>query len=211
MSLERTAYLAVFVFVLMATWKRSGSKMAIWTTSGLLLATVIFLFSGGMMLFGQFRDSESVWTLSERLGLWAYLSALTISKAPWTGLGYFAASRLYGPEYSEGWGTAHSMFIEAFVGAGFPALIALIVLCCMMAVYAFRVFFRSDTPFGLTSAGLLFGVILYGAVGAQIEAGPLAMAFWALGAMFSSLEEQIPFTSPIAGQLRHGLGNYSSS
>ncbi|HEV2197417.1 MAG TPA: O-antigen ligase family protein [Candidatus Acidoferrum sp.] len=189
LSLARWAYIAVLAFAVLAVSKRSGSKGARWIGAGILTGFSVFLVSGGMNTLAEFRDPASVSTLSDRLGLWAYLSDITMSSAPWAGLGYYSASRLYGPEYNPGLGTAHSMFVEAFVGAGWPALVVLVLLCVLLGVYAVKALGRNNADYSMIVAALVFGVVLGGAVGAPIESGPLAVAFWGLVTVVSEQSE----------------------
>jgi len=180
LSLERTAYVAIVAFILLAWWNSRGTSAAKWIMAGVLIPFGLFMAFGGMDLLAGARSSESVWTLSDRVGLWAYLSALTMNKAPWTGLGYYSASRLYGPEYNPGLGTAHSMFVEAFVGAGLPALIALIVLVIVLIRYGMKMLSRKGSNYSTVTVSLLVGVLLYGVVGAAMETGAIAITFWAV-------------------------------
>jgi len=179
MSLERTAYVAVLVFLLLTLWRGVGSRLSVWLTRGLVTATAVFFFAGGLKFLEDFRDPDTVWTLSDRLGLWAYLGNLTLTDAPWTGFGYYAASRLYGPEYNPGLGTAHSMFAEALVGTGFPGAIVLTVLCVALVVHAVRLLLSRKSRIGFVVTGMVFFVLVYGAVGAPIDSGPVAISFWA--------------------------------
>ena len=183
-SLERTAYAAVLGFAALAVLKSSGSRATKWIAGALLLGVGVFLSLGGMGLLGEFRDPDSIWTLSDRLGLWAYLSAVVMAKAPWTGLGYYAASREYGPDYNPALGTAHSMFVEALVGAGIPALILLVALCAVLVLFTAKEL-RRGSRFSLPIAGLAVCVLFLGSVGGSIDAGPVAITFWAVAKMLS--------------------------
>ncbi len=179
-SLERTAYVAFLGFAALVVLRRNPSKGLKGFACVLLFAACVFGLAGGGQYFDQFRDSGSIWTLSDRVGLWAYLAAVTLTKAPWRGLGYFAASRIYGPEYNPGLGTAHSMFFEAFIGAGIPALACLVALCAVVLVYAFGIYRRHTSMLSLAIVGLLLSVLLEGSVGAEICSGPGGITFWSM-------------------------------
>src|SRR4029079_9814958 len=46
------------------------------------------------------RERESVQTMSDRIPLWQHLTSVVMEKAPITGLGYYAASRVVATEYN---------------------------------------------------------------------------------------------------------------
>jgi hypothetical protein len=184
LSLARWAYIAALGTIVLVILKRTRHGVS-WLTAGSFSCFAIFMAYGGPNKFADFRDPESIWTLSDRLGLWAYLSTITLTRAPWTGLGYYAASRMYGPEYNPGLGTAHSMFVEAFVGAGLPALLVLIILCIVLFVYAVKILLRPQSNRSVVVPALFFSVLLGGVVGAPLESGPLAISFWSVLSILS--------------------------
>jgi hypothetical protein len=196
-SLSRSAYVILFFISLLVLLKRPRSKALrrFAYISGIAFVLAVTLdFASGFM---QYRDPESLWTLSDRVGLWTYLSTVTLQKSPFLGLGYYAASRVYGPQYNADLGTAHSMFLETFVGGGFLAITILLILCSVMAVYAMRVF-RQDTTLSFTVAILFVATVMFGFIGPTLDSGPVAITFWSLAAIFPLLQK---------GSLVHGHGN----
>jgi hypothetical protein len=186
-SLSRSAYVILFTISLLVLLKRPRSKALrrFAYISGIAFVLALALdFASGFM---QYRDPESLWTLSDRVGLWTYLSTVTLQKSPFLGLGYYAASRVYGPQYNAELGTAHSMFLETFVGGGFLAIIILLILCSVMTVYAMRVF-RQDTTLSFTVAILFVATLMFGFIGPTLDSGPVAITFWSLAAIFPLLQ-----------------------
>ena len=136
-SLSRSAYVILFLISLLVLFKRPRSKpfrrfAYVWG-SGFVLALALDLASS----FTQYRDPESIWTLSDRVGLWIYLSQITMQKSPLLGLGYYAASRVYAPQYNPDLGTAHSMFFETLTGGGIPAIPAQSCKCQRLVAMLF--------------------------------------------------------------------------
>src|SRR6266487_3195984 len=114
LSLMRTAYLVVILFFALAVLKRPNVRPLRQFTF-IISFLVLTLYAGSWLpRLNQYRDPETISTLSERTGLWRHLVEVTMTRSPWLGLGYYSASRIYGPEYNPGFGTAHSMFLEVY-------------------------------------------------------------------------------------------------
>jgi len=131
------------------------------------------------------RDPESINTLSDRTGLWTDLTGITLEKSPVIGLGYYAASRVYGLQYNSGLGTAHSEFIETLVGGGILSAAVLVALWLTLFVYAASLLRekKDRTPFVCFS--LLMSIMLSSLTG-TVE-GPYALAFWCVAAILPTL------------------------
>lgn len=186
-SLMRTAYVAFIAFLLLALWKVPNiqllRRVARWGVLVLSLAMV-----GGVMAhLEEYRPAESIWTLSDRLGLWAYLIDTMWTKSPWFGLGYFSASRIYGPEYNVDLGTAHSVFVEVLAGGGIISFAALIALFFLLNAYGFRLLFPVPSPICFMAVGLLLVTQFFLFVGSELEAEPAGFAFWTLVAIIPVL------------------------
>ena len=163
---------------------------------------LIFILYDMLPSLDAYRNVEGLFTLSDRLGLWAYLADVTLQKSPWIGLGYYSASRIYGREYSEDLGTAHSMFFESFVGGGFLGLVAVVALCLVIGIYAVRLLsYRGNiTAFGV--AMMLVATLMFGSIGGDFGYGPLGVTFWSLVTIVPLLHENLRIhgrTSRIAG------------
>jgi O-antigen ligase len=186
-SLSRTAYVILAIFLALYLWKW---KKRMYTYSAAAILLIMFLFDLVPSL-NSYRDAGSVSTLSDRFGLWAYLTGITLQKSPWIGLGYYSASRIYGPEYNEGLGTAHSMFFEAFVGGGLLGLAALVLLCFVLGIYAIRLLRHRYSQTTFTVSMLFVATLLFGSIGGDFGYGPLGITFWSLSAMVPILHEYI--------------------
>lgn len=197
-SLSRTAYLILAVFFGLYLWRL---KRKLYTYLATAIA-LIFILYDMLPSLDAYRNVEGLFTLSDRLGLWAYLADVTLQKSPWIGLGYYSASRIYGREYSEDLGTAHSMFFESFVGGGFLGLVAVVALCLVIGIYAVRLLsYRGNiTAFGV--AMMLVATLMFGSIGGDFGYGPLGVTFWSLVTIVPLLHENLRIhgrTSRIAG------------
>lgn len=141
--------------------------------------------------FSAYRNTEGIFTLSDRLGLWGYLAAVTLQKSPWIGLGYYSASRVYGMEYAEGLGTAHSMFLEAFVGGGILAFVAVVSLSIVTGIYAVRLLYHRKNHVAFTVSMMFTATLMFGSIGGDIGYGPLGITFWSLCAMLPIVHEYL--------------------
>ena len=131
------------------------------------------------------RDPESVSTLSDRAGLWTGLTAITLEKSPLIGLGYYAASRVYGPQYNSGLGTAHSEFIETLVGGGILSATVLVALWLTLFVYAASLLRQRKDRIPFVCFSLLMSIMLSSLTG-TLE-GPYALGFWCVAAILPTL------------------------
>jgi O-antigen ligase len=141
------------------------------------------------------RETQSVESMSDRLPLWGYLTRAVMDRAPLTGLGYYAASRVVATEYNRNLGTAHSVIFEVLVGGGFVATAVYLLLCAAL-VWGSRELLRSSTrrPESVAIAGLL-GVALCQSLTATdgLNAGPVGFTFWSLTALIPAMaRETIP-------------------
>jgi hypothetical protein len=186
-SLSRSAYVLLFLIFLLVLLKRPRSKPFRRFAYAFGFALVLALALNFASFFEQYRDPQSISTLSDRTGLWTYLSTVTLQKSPLFGLGYYAASRVYGPQFNPDLGTAHSMFLETFAGGGFPAITILLVLCAVMSVYAGRIFFSGNTNLSFAVGILFLLTLISGFLGANFDSGPAAITFWSLAAIFPLL------------------------
>jgi hypothetical protein len=143
LSQTRTAYLAVLVAVLLATWGRQRALPII--GSGLVVLSALSLWSSSGIVDFIVRDPESVATGSGRtfIAAWVFEEAI---HAPF-GLGYVAGFRSAfmreGPSFAGGAvvvsriGNAHDSFLEILIGGGWLALVVFVfVICC--ALYYLR-------------------------------------------------------------------------
>ena len=97
-SRTRSAYFALLAFLVIGFTQGRGLRVR-----QLIVPLVVFAFGvfvmDAMTSTTAFlvRDSESVRTMSDRIPLWQYLTRIVMRESPLTGLGYYAASRVYAP------------------------------------------------------------------------------------------------------------------
>ena len=131
-SLMRTAYLVILGFFVLVLVKRPNAK-SVKQLAYLASALVLTAYSYHLLpSLSKYRQPEDIANLGDRLGLWRYLSNITLTHSPWLGLGYYSASRIYGPQYNLGLGSAHSMFFEILSGGGVLSFSLFIALCGLL-------------------------------------------------------------------------------
>jgi O-antigen ligase len=144
----------------------------------------------------EYRNPATISDLGDRLGLWRYLSTVTLTHSPWFGLGYYSASRIHGLEYNAGLGTAHSMFFEVLVGGGVPSLLLFVILCLTLFVYVCRLLYRTRDRFCLAVSSLFIACLLFGCMGEEFDSGPTAISFWYSVAVLPCLYERFVKRAP---------------
>jgi hypothetical protein len=132
------------------------------------------------------REPESVSTLSDRTGLWTSLTDITLKQSPLIGLGYYAASRVYGPQYNAGLGTAHSVFIETFVGGGVLSTAVLVALWLVLGVNAVSLLRQRKDGISFLAVSLLISIMLLSLTATTSEA-PDGFVFWCIAAILPTL------------------------
>jgi O-antigen ligase len=189
-SLMRTAYLVVLGFFVLVLIKRPNAKSL----------RQLAYFAGAMALtiyayhwlpsLSQYRQPEDVANLGDRLGLWRYLSNITLSQSPWMGLGYYSASRVYGPQYNPGLGNAHSMFFEVLLGGGILSFALFTALCVVLLAYAAYLLYKTRDRFSFAIVALFLATLIFGSMGDEIDSGPVALCFWYAVAVLPWLYER---------------------
>jgi O-Antigen ligase len=178
LSLMRTAYVVTMVFLLLALLKRRPARTARQFAYVLCVCVLALYVGGSLPSLSQYRDPGNISNLDDRTGLWSYLTTTTLKHSPWFGLGYYSASRVYGLEYNPGLGTAHSMFVEVLSGGGVPSFALLIALCATLSTYALRLLCTTRDRLSFAATSLFVACLLFGFMGEEIDAGPVAMGFW---------------------------------
>jgi len=177
-SLMRTAYLVILGFFVVVLIKRPNAKslrQLAYLASALALAFYAYHWLPSL---SQYRQPEDIANLGDRIGLWRYLSNVTLTQSPLLGLGYYSASRVYGPQYNPGLGNAHSMFFEILLGGGALSFALFAALCVLLCVYCTYLLFKSRDRFSFAIACLFFASLIFGSMGDEIDSGPVAMCFW---------------------------------
>ena len=183
----RTAYVVALVFFMLVLLKRPNIKPLRRFAYFLCVLLAMFYASDRAPSVSRYRSPETISTLSDRIGLWRYLGTVTLTRSPWLGLGYYSASRTYGPEYNPWLGTAHSIFFEALVGGGVPSFVFLTSLCLILSIYAFRLLWVAKDRFSFAIATLFIASLLFGFMGDEIDSGPVAISFWCSAAILPRL------------------------
>jgi hypothetical protein len=187
-SLTRQAWFLVLAFLLLYIARRS--KGAFVRKFGFLfLAIFPFVFFFYILpVLQEYRATDSIWSLTGRIDLWFYLVQVTLTRAAWTGLGYYSASRILGIDFNPGLGTAHSIFVEVLLGGGLLSLIPCLALCFWLTRRAFQFLSkdRSDLEF---ACGTLFIVTMgLGLMGADFGYGQVGITFWSLAAAIPAMQ-----------------------
>ena len=179
LSLTRAAWAGFAVSVLLAMLIRPKIWSLNWLRASCIAAMLIFV-SMGVEFFNQFRDQDSLYELSDRAFLWGYLAEQTSKHSPYLGLGYFSASRVLAAEWNPDYGTAHSIFMESFVGAGAIGLGAFVLLIAAMSIYAFQIAWKRDDAFSFALISLWPLLIITGMFGSELDSTPFSFTFWLL-------------------------------
>jgi O-antigen ligase len=147
------------------------------------------------------RDPETVFTLSGRLGLWAFLASATLTRSPWLGFGYLAGTRDLGMQYDLELGSGHSIFFDVFVGGGILSLAVFLVLVVILAVKAVKLLREKTDAISFAVGSVFLVVLLFALIGEDIDSSPFGFTFWALVTMLPLLGSRaaLPLPSPVPG------------
>ena len=183
LSLLRTAYITAFVFFTLVLLRRPNIKplrrFAYFLCGFLLLSYAC----GWVPSLSQYRNPETVSTLGDRIGLWRHLTTVTLNQSPWFGLGYYSASRIHGPEYNPGLGTAHSMFFEVLSGGGVVTFGFFLALCVTLSIYVVRLLYLRKDRLSFAIGTLFIACLLFGFTEENVDSGPVAICFWCSAAI----------------------------
>jgi O-antigen ligase/polysaccharide polymerase Wzy-like membrane protein len=135
------------------------------------------------------REHETVQSMSDRIPLWQHLGGTVMRDAPLVGLGYYAASRVLGPQYNPALGDAHSVFFEILVGGGLLSVAPYLVLCALLVWFGVRLLMvAGGEAHTLAAVGLLSVTLVLGITSSQaLQPGPLGFCFWSLTALLPAM------------------------
>ena len=205
-SRTRSADVALLAFLVIGFTQGRGLRVRQLFVPLVVLAFGVFVMDA-MTSTTAFlvKDQESMWTMSDRIPLWQYLTSIVMRESPLTGLGYFAASRVYGPQYNPNLGNAHSVFFEVLVGGGILGVAVYLVLCGLLVWLAVRLLaLPSRRPSAVAAAGLLCVALLSGITQVEaIHAGPLGFAFWSMTALLPGLVREASRARTAVDQRAH--------
>jgi len=204
LSLMRTSYLVLLFVFLLAALRRPAIPVLrrVATISMLALPLVADML---ITALNAERKVEDIWTLSERVGLWSYLIDATLDKGPYLGLGYFAASRIYAPQFNPNLGTAHSAFMEIYVGGGFVTLIAFLLIWMVLSWKVLRLYFTRSGKTEFAIVALFCAALFLNAIGGELQADPSGFCFWCVIAAVAVLPHQHPSLA-LPAPSPHGRG-----
>jgi O-antigen ligase len=177
LSLTRTSWIALVIIFLIATVRRPRIKGMNWIYATVFLGAVA-LVAGGYSRIAEYRDPDSVYELSSRVGLWTYMSDAVLKKSPWLGLGYTAATRQLGLEFDPSLGTGHSIFFDVFIGGGILSLTVFLVLFIALGHHSIKLLRRTRNGTAFAICALFLYVVFMGSMGETIDTSPFGFAFW---------------------------------
>jgi O-antigen ligase len=151
---------------------------------------------GAAQLTGSFRDAPTS-DLTGRTEIWAYTTAIVLDTSPWRGLGYGVASRTLVADLDPELGSAHSVFVDVFLGGGFIALAAFVLLNALMGVDSVRILLRQRDAHAFAIAALFATVLLLSTVGAELDAAPFGFTFFCLTWMLPYVRTTEPSMKPL--------------
>jgi hypothetical protein len=192
MSQTRVAYVAVLVNLALGSMFGKNLRVR-------KLVPLLATLSLGLLLLDSFapvskymiRDSGSIETMSDRIPLWQSLTDVVMRQAPWTGLGYYAASRVWAADFNPGLGNAHSTFFEILLGGGIVAAGVYVGLCALLLWYAGRLLsVASRQPEVIAGVGLVAVTLLLGITSLAAHVGPSGFTFWSLPALLPAMWRQ---------------------
>jgi len=189
-SLTRSAFLVVGVFTIMYLWKRYPGKRMLRPALLLSAGIATAILAGWNPTLSAYRDPETIWTLSDRAGLWSHFITRTLEDSPMLGFGFVAGPRALGIEFHPFLGSGHSIFFEAFVGGGVTALAAFVIVFGLMVRDAVWLFFRTRDRLSFAGVALFVAVFLIGLIGGELDAGQTGFTFWMLVSLLPYLRQR---------------------
>jgi len=176
-SLMRTSYIILLVVLLLAAFRRPAIPL-LRKAAILILLVVPFVADLLITALNAERKAEDVLTLSGRIGLWTHLLQTTLDRGPWLGLGYFAASRIYAPEFNADLGTAHSAFLEVYVGGGLVTLIVFLLIWILVGWQVLKLYLSRPGKTGFAIVALFCAALFLNGIGGELQAESSGFCFW---------------------------------
>lgn len=201
-SLMRTGYLILLIFLVLALIRRPAIPVLQKITT-LTFLVLPFVADSLITALNAERKVEDLLTLSGRVGLWSYLIETTVDKGPWFGLGYFVASRIYAPEFNPDLGTAHSAFLEIYVGGGLLSLVTFLLIWTVLGWKTLKLYLSRPGKIGFAIVGLFCAALFLNGIGGELQAEAAGFCFWCVVAAVISLPSEN--SSPTAASIRSPL------
>lgn len=186
-SLTRQAWFLVLGFLVLNFAKRSkGTFVKRLGFVLLLIFPFVFVFYI-LPALEQYRATDSIWSLTGRTDLWIYLVQVVLDRSAWIGLGYYSASRILGPDFNPGMGTAHSMLVEVLLGGGLFSLIPCLALCVVLSRKAFQFLAKGRSELEFVCGALFVVTLALGLMGGDFGYSQVGITFWSLAAALPAM------------------------
>jgi hypothetical protein len=186
MAQNRTSYVALalcLVIGLLFTARTQMRKAVVASMVAVILAAMLDVFATAQEHLS--RQGEGISTMSDRIPLWNHVISVMLQESPVIGLGYFAASRIYAPQYNPGLGNAHSAFVEVFVGGGLIGGTLFLLLYVVLFAYVAKLMLHGrNSPAALAVVCLFVVVLLLSITNTEgTQPGPIGFTFWSTTAL----------------------------
>ena len=186
-SLTRQAWFLVLAFSVLY-FARQSKGPVVRNLGFLFLAVFPLVFVFYILpALQQYRDTDTIWSLTGRTDLWLYLIDVALTKSAWVGLGYYSASRILALDFNPGMGTAHSIFVEVLLGGGLLSLIPCLTLCVLLTRRAFQFLSKTRTELEFTCGALFLVTMALGMLGGDFGYGEIGITFWSLAAAIPAM------------------------
>lgn len=204
-SRMRTAYVGIMIYLLIGSVFGKGLRVRQFV--GVLTALFVGLLAlevASRTTDYIVRETKTIDTLSDRVPLWAYLTETVVRDEPLIGLGYFAATRVLGPNYNEDLGTAHSVFFEVLVGGGIVSAVLYLILCGSLSSYAVRLLqLGSGQAEAVAVVGLFVFSLVVGITSTEaLHPGVVGFAFWSMPTLLPRMCRQAAARAVVATRRR---------
>jgi hypothetical protein len=201
-SLMRTSYVLLFAFLILAVLRRPAIPV-LRKIATLTLLSVPFVANTLITALNEQRKVEDLLTVSGRVQLWSHLIETTLAKGPWFGLGYFAASRIYGPEVNADLGTAHSAFVEVYAGGGLLSLVIFLLIWAILGWRVLKIYLSRPGKLGFAIVGSFCAAFFLNVIGGELQAEPAGFCFWCVVAaiVYLPFENLSPTATPVRSPL----------
>lgn len=202
-SLTRSAWFLVLAFLLLYFARQSKGTFVRKLGFGCLAILPFVFFFYILPALQEYRATESIATLTGRTDLWVYLVGVALLRSPWIGLGYYSASRIFGTDFNPGMGTAHSIFVEVFLGGGLVSLIPCMALIFLLTRKALKLLSKDRTDLEFL-CGMLFMVTLtIGLLGGDFSSGEIGITFWSLAAAIPAMSLRRSMSPAASERTKH--------
>lgn len=180
LTLMRTAYFVVIVFFLLAFFRHKRMTDTRGTIAFVLITLGIVVPIALSVDFSAYRDPESLYTLSDRIGLWTHYIERTLSQSPFFGFGFVSGPRILGLEYNPRLGSAHSIFFEVFVGAGLVGFLSFFLVFWKLSKAAISMLLKRHDQISFAISSLFVATAMHGVIGGELDSGQVGFTFWLL-------------------------------